>query len=979
LPATDRDAVRAHVLACAQCQTTLDRMSDNADLRQWLSHAQMLPEVEDTALTRLLHQLAHPTPPSSPSTRPELPPPRPEAAPEPSRPHGQLAVLGPYRLVAELGRGGMGIVYRAFDEVLQRTVAVKVMRADLGEETAPLRFLREARAAAALEHENVIRVHAVAESLGGLPYLVMEFIDGPTLADLIRSHQRLPPHEAAVLVREAAEGLAAAHAVGLIHRDVKPSNIIRDSRSGRVKVLDFGLALLAEGASALTKEGLVVGTPAYLSPEQARGQGGVDRRTDVYSLGVTLYHALTGEAPFRGTPAALLRQVREDEPRSPRRLSDAIPRDLETICLKAMAKAPVHRYQSARELADDLRRFVAGEPIQARPVGVLERGWRWCRRNPLVAGLGGSVAVLVLVLAIGSPLVAAWLYRERADALEARGEAVAHAQAANEHFRLALDTVKALIEQVKRLEGTPGVLAVKQQIAETALERLEQIAHSAEKTREVDQSLVAAHEQLSGLFFTLGKTAEARRQLELMRDRAEAWSTAEPESVPAKRAVALANDKLGDLDLYALDFKAAADHYRAAVKIREALAERDPGDNQTRREISVSHNKLGNLSLRTGDAETALSSFEEGLKWRLAAPSTNADKNQFLADMRFTHVRLGEASSALAEYETATLHYLKALAYAVQLLEGGAASGRRDVAACQELLGTVYRRLGDEAAAGEHWRLCLEARWELADADPGNTEAQRDTYRALSLLGGSYGIQGHIKLARAAYRQVVILSETIAAQDPGSLQKQADLGIYYARMADLEERTGRFAAAAEWMGQGAALYRRLEAGGKAATLNPRAVQEYYEGGQATYAAAARIGLDDLPTILRQDPDLKVKLLSLRCLTLARQGRHREAADTAEQMRKFVSDTSGWGESLARTFALCALAIDRLPGPVPPEMAGLRQRYADTAIEILRAYLTANPRSFYLVPDEPEYTAVRNHPGFRALLREMSRLPKSSGR
>src|SRR5262249_34311874 len=220
------------------------------------------------------------------------------------------------------------------------------------------------QAAARVKHDHVVSVYAVATPPAGPPYLVMELLDGATLAGLIRRHGRLEPGEAARLAAQAADGLHAAHQAGLVHRDVKPGNLLLDAGTGRVKITDFGLARTTDLPSGVTHEGVVVGTPAYMSPEQARGAV-PDARGDVYSLGASLYEMLTGEVPFRGVPHMVLRQVIADEPRPPRRLHDAIPRDLETVCLKAMAKEPARRYESAGEFADDLRRWLRGEPIRA--------------------------------------------------------------------------------------------------------------------------------------------------------------------------------------------------------------------------------------------------------------------------------------------------------------------------------------------------------------------------------------------------------------------------------------------------------------------------------------------------------------------------------------------------------------------------------------------------------------------------------------
>ena len=757
LPQARADGVRAHVRDCAHCQATLDRETDEANLRGWRKSPQQNggAAIDPRILDRLIEKLQSimtiqdqagaATAPvtDGPSVRAE----------ELSEPTAGLGTIGHYRLLNELGRGGMGIVYRAWDESLRRLVAVKVLRPEQTHETDRLRLVREARITAQFRHDHAVMVHAVAYPDDGLPYLVMEYVLGPTLAQLIDSPERPEPRVVATLMAEVADALDAAHAVGLVHRDVKPSNILIEKGTGRAKITDFGLARTETGASSLSREGFLAGTPTYMSPEQARGDAVVDARADVHGLGATFYQALTGVTPYRGAPHLVLRQVIEEDPPPPRRLNDRVPRDLETICLKAMAKEPARRYSSAAALASDLRHWQKGEPIQARPAGLFERAYRWARRNPRIAGLA---AALVIVFTAGF-LGVLWQWRRAELNLKESQISFDRARGAVDQFytRFYQEGVLAVpgLEKVRRdvlgemiqyykdfVDQHRNDPALRLELAETclrignltkdqgnkvdalvvlrqALENFERLPANAGDDRRIQMGLYRSLHFIALMESALGDVESARRDYQRGFGVLEKIVKNEPGNFKLKRELAAVLGNFANLSMVAKDKTEARRAYLRALEIQKDLVGQDPAEVEFKNDLALTYHNLAFLA--EGQERRAL--LEQAVALRKQLVEALPGNPVFRRHLARTYETLGRDQLDLGQTLDAvsSLQESRALLHQVVIEQPNVTTYQDNLASACEMLGYALTKLGQHREAREAFK---EARTNYQRLVQSNSE-----------------------------------------------------------------------------------------------------------------------------------------------------------------------------------------------------------------------------------------------------------------
>ncbi|HEY3566986.1 MAG TPA: protein kinase [Thermoanaerobaculia bacterium] len=745
----------------------------------------------------------------------------PAASPPPPSPFPPelrfLADWPRYRVERLLGSGGMGTVYKAFDPTLGRWVALKFLHRNDG--THAERFLREARAQARISHPNVCHVHEVGEA-EGRPYIAMQYIDGRSLGELC---EELTLDDKVRLVRDVARAIHAAHRTGLIHRDLKPGNILlaRDE-NGEIHpfVVDFGLAM-AQDEISLSRTGMISGTPAYISPEQAQGRP-LDRRTDVYSLGVVLYELLAGEPPFTGgNLARVLVSLVQEDPRPLRQAAPATPEDLETIVAKCLEKDPTRRYESARELAEDLDRFLDGEPIRARPAGWVYRAGKRLRKHRALAAV--SITAVLALAALGAfSLHAQWRARERARLAQRFGQRIGSFKASMEY--VATQPLHDITPYKRQLEAEMGSIRAE----------MKEIGPIAEGPGR----------------FALGQGYLSLHQYDLARDQLERAWKADERGPEVAEALGIAFGRSYERSLASADRSPSSETRFRLEEIEHTY--RDPALKYLRRALlgspdaSFLHGLIAYYEGRYADA--------------LAAVRRDPGSPQGARLEARIYLSQGSDAARAGEYEQADRLFVRAGEIYARLAQRFPSDPDLYLEDCERQTRQVLRAIANGKAPDEGGKERLAACGRALLVDPGMSDALVLEAVVVWRQGAQERKRGNDPTARLA--EAVRLLERALALEPHNARAYPELASAHLVLAQWQIEHGANA--------GHELVAGIEAARKAVEMQPGMASAHSSLGSAHLLLAhyqQRQGTDPRPELLKAAESLQqASVLSPRLLS-----------------------------------------------------------------------------------------------------------------
>jgi serine/threonine protein kinase len=977
--------LRIHVRACSTCQQTLDELTSHPaldslrkpldaeysepekltkikrEIRELLidshlvgntasdSHREVGPGISNPSLNTILSAAELETTSGRPSPNTVV-----EEVEDRRKTKEMPANVGRYSILSVLGSGGMGTVYLAFDPKVNRKVAIKTInqqRPDLHQ-----RLEREAEAIGRINSDLVVRLYALESDEQGNSYIVMEYIDGETLSGRLARVGKLKPAEAASISMTAAQGVAAAHACGVLHRDIKPGNILID-QNGKIKVADFGLAAFTELSPRLTRQDNLPGTPAYFSPELVRGSRH-SVASDVYSLGCVLHECLTGKPAVTGTPMEIIQRLANDQIPALDSRDTKIPEPLRIIRDRAMAVEPARRYTTAQALSDDLQRWLDGKPILARPESMLQRIQRNLQRKPRQTALIAILTTIFVAIA-GYAAWANWQSRrDKEQALIANREALKSTSEADRQRELALKQLQQTVFQTQEmLKDRSGTLELRKSLLESALEGLEQVAQTGS-------------------------------------------------SLQIDRSTALAHLRLGQIQLALGDIEAGRDSLRQAKEIAIANHLDSAADAQSCRDLAAILNSLGETEFSQRDHGTARTYFEQSLELREIAFQIDAGQLSDLTAYSMNLIRLGDVANTTGDGQLADEYYQQVLTTVEDehLRFSQSPELQRSAAIAVNRLFVRAQSRGDSVKAREFLDQWKQISNELLQAEPHNVEYQFDHALALAQTARFRLMQDDFAAATRFAQDASEAYRRIAQAEPQSALAQSRLATSLHQEADAWYATGDFEQACDRWQEAAEIHADLFA------QNPSNTRFALLGGESwlwhgiaeldggriesglmaldkavTSFSAAEAGSNSDPQVVQpvtavrqlveqlgvatrlidEDPPLRVQAgptVSMMCgFYLSRINQIDDSLALAEYWQHFATDDVA---VMVNVHSLRAAIYVRAM-----EMASENQRsqYRDQAISALRTTLATQPAWLAIMRKSPNYLVLRSDSAYQELL------------